>query len=196
MLEIFPCNFLYHNRIENHEQIKEKYLSLIECDHELNKDFYKEQSTWACNISSNYFGDSEHNISMFDDEFYHSIVWSPLKDAIQKLCNSISCFQAPSTFKLTKIWYNAYTENKYQECHEHGDSNFSGIYIMSMEEKNKTLFFQNQLNSAYPHSFYCFDTLHIEEGSVIIFPSSLLHSVSPCEKERVTVSFNITAEFG
>ena len=35
----------------------------------------------------------------------------------------------------------------------------------------------------------------MKEGTVIIFPSELIHYVNPVKKDRVTISFNIVTTF-
>jgi hypothetical protein len=191
MLDIFPCNFVYYTKIKNHEKIKEKYLPRILCDHEINGEFYKNKNTWNCDTSTSFFAPYENNAHLFDEQFYEEVIWEPLRTLIGELDNLVNFYTQPEKLALADIWYNIYDKGQFQECHDHAKTNFSGIYLLDLNEENKTMFYQHGAMSVYTDNFYSYNTKHIEEGNVIIFPSNLLHSVNPCESGRITISFNI-----
>ena len=80
-----------------------------------------------------------------------------------------------------------------EEIHEHtGAGDFSGIYLLELNETNKTHFYCSGGNTAMK---LLANTRNIPEGSIILFPSHLLHYVTPCEAERATVSCNISLAY-
>jgi hypothetical protein len=191
MLDIFPCQFVYYTQVENHLELKEKYLSKILDDMEANKTLYGTLNTWKCNVISSFFSDKGKNLMMFGDEFYNQVVWNPLRSLKSEMAKTISLYQFPKKIKLSEIWYNAYDSKLYQEYHNHGTSNFSGIYLFDLNETNKTVFKQDKMPSMCLDKYCLYDTSHIGEGNVIIFPSDLSHCVKPCETNRITISFNL-----
>ncbi len=128
---------------------------------------------------------------MFCDDFCDEVIWKPFKLLKEELHQTIPMYDFPEKFMLSEIWYNAYEKDYFQEYHKHGRSNFSGIYLIDLHETNKTVFMQNNPPSIITDKYFLYNTKHIKEGNVIIFPSDLSHCVNSCENNRVTVSFNI-----
>jgi hypothetical protein len=191
VLEIFPSQFVYYSKIENHSEIKQKYLPIIQEDLKTNKFLYESLTTWSCNVVSSFFGNRKKNLIMFEDDFYDEIVWKSLKKLKEELCQKVSLYEFPKKIKLTEIWYNAYEQGYFQEYHKHGRSNFSGIYLIDLHEENKTVFKQELVPSITLDKYCLYDTKHLQEGTVIIFPANLSHCVRPCENSRVSISFNL-----
>ena len=191
MLEIFPSQFVYYSKIENHSEIKQKYLPIIQEDLKTNKFLYESLTTWSCNVVSSFFGNKKKNLKMFEDDFYDEIIWKSLKELEEELYQKVSLYQFPKKIKLTEIWYNAYEKGHFQEYHKHGRSNFSGIYLIDLHEENKTVFKQELVPSITLDKYCLYDTKHLQEGTVIIFPANLSHCVRPCENSRVSISFNL-----
>jgi hypothetical protein len=190
-LNIFPSQFVYYTKVQNHSQLKERYLSKILEDLEQNKFLYESSKTWKCDVVSSFFGNKTKNLKMFGDDFCDAVVWEPLKLLKEELHQTIPMYDFPKKFMLSEIWYNAYEKDYFQEYHKHGQSNFSGIYLIDLHETNKTVFMQDDLPSIITDKYFLYNTEHIKEGNVIIFPSNLQHCVNSCENNRVTVSFNI-----
>lgn len=191
MLEIFPAQFVYSTKIKNHFQIKQKYLPIIQEDLKNNKFLYESSSSWSCDVISSFFGNKKKNLTMFGDNFYDEIVWKPLAQLKKELSEKISLYKFPKKITLTEIWYNAYEHGYFQEYHKHGRSNFSGIYLIDLHEENKTVFKQELSHSITLDKYCLYDTKHLEEGTVIIFPADLSHCVRPCENTRTSISFNL-----
>lgn len=191
VLDLFPTQFVYHTKVENHLQIKQKYLQIIREDLEKNKFLYESSKIWNCDVASSFFGNKRKNMKMFEDDFCDKIVWKPLTTLKKELTQKVPLHEFPKKVKMTEIWYNAYEKNYFQEYHKHGNSNFSGIYLLDLHENNKTVFKQDELPSTMQNKYFLYSTEHIKEGNVIIFPSNLSHCVQPCENTRISVSFNI-----
>ena len=201
MLKIFPPNFVFSQKVENHQEIKEKYYSKILDDNEKNGEYYRQTSSWYCEVSSSFFkDDGKDNFLIFDDFFMNSVVWNNFKPFFKEMRTIVDDYPLPKKSKISQIWYNFYNKGEYQDMHSHLGSvdntdTFSGIYLMHLEEPNKTTFRQEGIIPGYNSFIYEYFTDNYEEGTVILFPSCLLHLVKPCDKNRVTVSFNIKCHY-
>lgn len=196
----FPFNFIYWDKVSDHQEIKEKYLPLIlETNSKVEK-----RNKWRCEVTTSYMNDDINN-TLFDDHFIQTVVWKKFDEFLENKPPHISI---PKESYIQNIWYNYYTPGQYQEIHQHLSAHnivtekglisqlFSGIYLIDLQEKNKTVFYQpGPLPSMPTPESYTITTEHIEEGNVIFFPSSTPHYVLPCENPRVTISFNIVSVF-
>lgn len=187
----FPSNFVYWEKIDKHEEIKKKYLTLILEDSKINREKYKSQNVWECNLITNYF--EENNKTFFDEHFIENVIKEPLNDCINELG-----LKKPSYYNITSLWYNVYENGDFQEVHQHSGQTsnfFSGIYLIDLEDKNTTYFYQSGPRSDFNTFGYTFPTSHIEEGNVIIFPSFLEHYVNPVVGKKVSISFNVATSY-
>lgn len=128
---------------------------------------------------------------------------------IEKKCNEFLDeieIDLKEDFYIQSCWYNAYTNNQYQEIHNHSIGNlFSGIYYLKYDESyhSKTEFLNNYYNLNYfddtildeigKNKLFC-SSIEIEENDILIFPSNVWHRVKPSNSNqiRITVSFNIS----
>ena len=117
-------------------------------------------------------------------------------------------------YDITSFWYNYYIKGSSQEIHHHingneGISAFSVVYYPKLNEDHPTISFWNPSQSVVyyeyepkmkkifnkQHSFtQLFHQMDVKEDDIIIFPSSLFHSVPSqrVDEPRVTVSLNIS----
>ena len=108
--------------------------------------------------------------------------------------------------KMAGCWININGEGDTNSHHNHPGAHMSGVFWVKCNEKSGSLRFIN------PHTFDHFGLLDIitkeakskhllspayymrpEEGSIAIFPSSLMHHVLPNEKDvdRISIAFNL-----
>lgn len=179
----FPGPFIFYKEIGEHQEIKEKYLPMIMEDIKVNKDKYQKED-WNCDVCTSI--DSKIDF-LWDDMILDNVIWNPFDECI----STVHLVHKPYESKIRDLWFNYYTEGFYQECHVHEFCHFSGIYILSLDEENTTSFF----NRGQVYSSGTYTTKKMKEGTVIIFPSELIHYVNPVKKDRVTISFNIVTTF-
>jgi len=192
---IFPTHFVWWKRLENHEEIKERYIPIIDQDYELNSLIYNSKNDWDCNVTTSFF--SEVSVSpIFDDYFIKNVVWQTMDIMIKELHNRIK-LPIPEESHLNHMWYNKYQKGQWQEIHNHNSGNvsFSGIYLIDLNEKNNTVFYNKHNINCFYAEKSLFSTNHIEEGSVIWFPSELSHYVKPSLANRTTISFNVYSKY-
>jgi hypothetical protein len=198
---LFPTNFIWWEKVEDHSSVKQKYLQKIK----LSEENVQKKHEWDCNVSTS-FGNDYVNNSIFDKDFRDNVIWKYFDKIIE---NKPFSFDNPEASIIKEIWYNTYVPGQYQEVHCHSDISaykhgdittmtmFSGIYLIDLHEKNKTVFYQQ---GPFPcmvknRDGYYVHTFDIEEGNILFFPSSLSHYVSPAEKSRTTISFNIQCSY-
>ena len=106
--------------------------------------------------------------------------------------------------KLLDIWKNTYNKDSFQEIHDHVDSEsqFSGCIFLEDQTKDTSKFyFYNRDNTELTlwREIMNDERLgnkwwpDVKAGDIILFPSYLLHGVSPhkLRKPRTTISFNL-----
>lgn len=209
MFNTFKTDFIYHQRINNYEEINTSLLRSIE------EAKGTESVSWSqSKVTTSYHGGNDNFLS--DDYYLNNIVWDPYDKMLAEDNGSIpfSDTRRPLHSNINRIWYNVYTKGEYQEIHNHitpshtvNGSNyhisFCFIYIVELplDGKNTTVFTRMQNMIGAPASnrdeIVTSEIDEIGVGSVIIFPSHLDHYVLPfwCEGRRVTVSGNISTSY-
>ena len=133
----------------------------------------------------NYFEKDNILLDMSEEE-YNNIIWDPFSEMLRD--PNLHILHKPEESRLETIWYNVYRDNKcWHQPHTHPSSTFSGIYLLHLEGENGTVF--SQLGHHLFQQNY--DTSERTEGEVIIFPSSLQHTVASFGDHKVSISFNI-----
>ena len=206
----FPSNFVYWEKVEDHEDIKKMFLDQIKSIGNNTKDnkqgivngstSYGIEDCTLLNLLENYEG------------IANKVVWKPINEAIRQLNSNRS--GNPITIKKSLIdstWFSEYKEGGCFEYHIHNNTykpyningrqytpSFSLIYILRDEDQPNTTSFRN------PFSMYVstednfeseFDTRHeseIKEGTVLVFPATLYHNVREIQTpNRITVAINV-----
>jgi uncharacterized protein (TIGR02466 family) len=129
-----------------------------------------------------------------------------LRSFIQKSINTyFEEIIAPSKeakLYITQSWVNYSEPGQWHHSHEHPNSILSGVfYVQSDNEKDRIYFENNSYQQIqFPtekYNLYNSKTwwLEAKQGRLVIFPSSLRHSVSAvtADKTRVSLSFNTFA---
>jgi hypothetical protein len=182
----FLTDFVFWDSVPNHQQNKDALLPLIMQN--LEKTQGKQKDKWMCEVNTEFFDSHESY------QKYIGLIVNCVYPALDNMLKEISMMQ-PKISKVSNIWYNYYQEGHTQEVHTHfGKSTFSGIYVLKADEVNKTVFY-SYAASLGGYTKEVKQLTEAKEGDIVLFPSSLLHYVLPCEKERVTIAFNIDCEF-
>jgi len=180
--------FIFYCDLINHQDIKDKYYERILRLFEENK--HSNVGGWNCKVKTTFNSVVDF---LWDDYFQNSVIWNPLDQMLEK----VDLYQYPVRSFVREIWTNLYKYGEFQEVHDHvGNARniFSGIYIIDQKGDNKTSFIHNNYG-ILDNQVHTKDMDDIKEGTVIIFPSNLLHYVNPVEDDRCTISFNIRCDF-
>jgi len=194
MIYFFPGDFVFWASAPKHSEIKAELLPLIQKD--INTVNRESTNQWLCKVNTEFFDKAINS-----DKYLRLItqgIYPVLDDMFLELHSKRSNFYVPKSSQVTDIWYNHYTTASNQEVHNHQNrerlSNFSGIYLLDMNEENKTVLFSYNasLFDLGPNNKRLKEAV---EGDIIIFPSYMLHYVLPCEKARTTVAFNVLCNY-
>src|SRR6056300_769707 len=197
----FPSEFVFWDKVENHDEIKKEILPKIleDSKNKKNNPFYN----CKFNTSFNYNVKPDLNVmnkKMLDVIFFY----------LEKMFKTINF----NTEKLmiNKGWWNVYDEGEFQEEHEHSGSPIysngdlfypalSVIYILHDDNEKSSIVFRKPgpFPLMEPHCEEVFKTENvkeIKEGTILIFPYNLRHLVKPCIKPgRVTLAYNICSVY-
>ena len=111
----------------------------------------------------------------------------------------------PFKYHIDELWRNTYRQGYHQEIHHHSPADISFvIFLNDYVENDAKFYFYNERSRVtstiwkklcYSNQFYMneFWNMNPEKGSIILFPSHMLHGVSPHKSvhTRTTVSGNI-----
>lgn len=183
MIHQFEAPFVFHTSIPNHSQIQHLVLSTIQ--KQLDSNDY-DLAPGGAKTSYN------RSFTLPTKEVENAILWLPYN----MMLNEKTFTPSPVKTVCSSMWWNVYSPGDYARPHNHNKSDFSGIYIVSMNEMNKTNFHSTPPCYNLPWNVETYSTGKLKEGTVMIFPSSLMHSVDPCKEERIVISFNLTCYDG
>jgi len=201
MLVSWPSPFIFWTKINDHEEIKKELKENILNESEdfkyynsALKERQLSENKWQCEVITSYFHREE--IKHF---FTERIVKSIIENPLDELFEHKSFFnKKPREIILPEIWFNVYKPGYSQEIHAHHGATLSGIYLLELNEPNTTVFFSNTPPYKYNEDNWIggvFNTEHLEEGNVILFPAELSHSVTKCKNSRITIAFNLVFNY-
>jgi hypothetical protein len=117
------------------------------------------------------------------DDIIHEVIFPALNNMINEL--NLNKY---TNKRIIDIWCNVYSPGGYAGVHNHSRSDISGVYILHNEEPNKTVFY-NFSNCMLLNVRK--DTTELSEGNILLWPGHVLHESKPCDKNRVTIPFDI-----
>jgi hypothetical protein len=142
--------------------------------------------------------DSKINTSFCSNQNVSEETWIHLNEVISRNLNQINC--SYNNARIERIWRNVYTEENYQDPHIHPHCQWSFIIYETVDE-SKTIFFnpafkeiQNQINHSGIPEFPIDYRPKLKSGSIIIFPSFLMHMVIH-GNTGTTIAGNIKLEY-
>ena len=101
---------------------------------------------------------------------------------------------------ITNSWINTNDANQQHFLHNHNNSILSGVYYIDVEDSLPLITFNKMqlpfLLNFIPKEFTLFNStewsIPVENGSLVIFPSTLYHYVKPntSNKTRLSLAFN------
>ena len=185
MLFEFENPFIFWTSVKDHEKMKEQLVPRIRKD-SLNESLIHRPNEFM--VSSFY----SQTYDYITDEMLKNFVWDPLEQMhVEKK------IKTPKNYTLDSLWWNRYYPKGYAKVHSHAAADWSGVYLLHLEEPNLTNFyahFGHTPNTGYMNQQQTMDM--VKEGDVMIFPSFLEHAFHPGEKERIIIAFDILAHHG
>jgi cytolysin (calcineurin-like family phosphatase) len=185
MLFEFENPFVFWTSVKDHQKIKDKLVPRIKRD-SANEDLIHRPNEFM--VSSFY----SQTYDYITDEMLKNIVWDPLEQMhVEKQ------IMTPSNYTLEAFWWNVYQPGGFAKVHSHASADWSGVYLVHLEEPNQTYFyshFGHTPNTGYMNQQKILD--EAVEGDVILFPSFLEHSFHPGAKDRIIIAFDIISNHG
>lgn len=112
-------------------------------------------------------------------------------DILRDDLRSFLAYKDKDTLNIGTLWGQRYKNSDYMHTHSHGAIGYSAVLYVEFnkEEHSATRFIAPHHNPEGELDYYQPD---VEEGDLIIFPSSLYHDASPSlsEMNRTIFSFN------
>ncbi len=128
---------------------------------------------------------------------------APLYDFVQSCVteyfNQVYAPKNKVSLRITQSWFNYSKPGEWHHKHAHPNSFISGVlYMKAAKESDKIYFYNDEYRQLdVPASNYNLYNsrswwLPVETGKLMIFPSSLTHSVAPVEADdtRISLAFN------
>lgn len=122
-----------------------------------------------------------------------------LKDCLQQYTKEIIRPKNNVYLRITQSWLNFTKKGQYHHRHAHPNSLVSGcFYVNATAGEDKIYFYKDGYKqlSVLSDDFTMHNSdswwLPVETGDIILFPSSLTHSVDPVKtnETRISLSFN------
>jgi hypothetical protein len=182
MIYDFENPFVFWTKVNNHEKIKKDLMP-----HILNT---PEDRVTRQDGSRTSFFHQQYNF--FNKEIIEEIVWKPY----EQMLDEKKITDRPPHYKLSSLWFNDYEPGGRTFAHKHSTSDWSGIYILHLDEPNTTVFYCHYGEAPHTNYMNKYKVMDdIQEGYVMLFPSFMLHAAGPCIKQRVCIAFDITCEY-
>lgn len=165
--------------------------------HDYSAHMYKDTSTPGLITKSHYV--LEHK-DLIDIKLF-------CKQYLDKYVKETLCIT--NEFVITNSWFTRNPTGASHHSHNHPNSIFSGVYYLDADTSDVTFEFESTISKHFRFNYECSElngfntnsiTLSPRTGDVLIFPSWILHKVSPNtgSTDRLVLGFNsfVTGELG
>ena len=183
MIHEFNAPFVFWTKVNNHKKIKDTLVPIIKTISN------KDNSTVTVDGSTTTY--YHQTYSYFTSDMIDDIILKPIEQM-----HTEKNLNRPLRFHLDALWWNNYTSGGRTKVHKHQHADWSGIYLLHLEEPNTTTFYSQYgeaPNIGYMNQHKVMD--NAVEGDVMIFPSLMQHCADVCTKNRIIVSFDVISEF-
>lgn len=166
---------------------------------ELGRDFTPEENAFVAEQSTHK---NMGNTTSNDHYVLQNDTLVSLSDLVQKCVdqyfNSIYAPKENVKLRITQSWLNYSKPGEWHHKHSHANSFVSGVLYMKAAKNSDRIYFHKNSYSQITlptenFNLYNSDSwwLPVETGSLMLFPSSLTHSVEPVQgEERISLAFN------
>ena len=177
---------LLHLKVSDWEEKKKELLEIFEkrkSDPEAWQVGARRDS--ALDVETDYHHNYDNNLDYSED------ITEIFQDELEILADTFQC-----SVEVCTTWFEKAKKGKMHQVHNHGISGFSAVCFIQFDHKKHTpTVFLNpnladvEIANALPP--------RIREGSLIFFPSYLLHYTAPNESDtdRIILSFNTIVEY-
>ena len=183
MMELFP---LVIHSVYDEDFANEEYIEY----------FHQYRDKFPTEVVSNMGG--YQSVSDIHQDIDFVPLATRIWEMIEPCCNEITeefsnNGYSGTQLQLDNMWFNINGPGNWNVCHTHPHSFYSGVmWILAPEDSGDLVF-----RSPHEHELYGYrDSMHTippETGRVVMFPSHLLHMVTPNKsvEDRYSISFNL-----
>ncbi|AFY32945.1 TIGR02466 family protein [Calothrix sp. PCC 7507] len=182
---------IWHFSVDNYESLNAKLLHLIQVERSQD-----EQGVNMSNILGWHSVDNLHRRDDFQD------LMKIIMDNVLEVANFLKWDLDKVFLNINNCWAIVNGKFASNSVHDHPNSLLSGVYYVKSPQDCGGLFFRDPRVGAHrllpPYLEFTSWTVpsvtyKSVEGTMIIFPSWLMHGVEPnlSDEERVSISFNI-----
>lgn len=120
-------------------------------------------------------------------------------DSIRELTNPMF------TPKMQGAWVNINGKGNYNEAHNHPRTTLAACYYVRVPDKSGSFYFVNSIAEKDPINFLLKEPImksehevYPWEGTLLVFPATLMHRVgkSEAESDRISIAYNIEVVLG
>ena len=176
---------LFHFKVENWDEKKKELLKLYD-ERKKSKHFRRGNNAHSLDVETDYH-------SNYDNDFdYSDKITDIFEDELISFADATDL-----EVSICSTWFERATKNKNHTCHNHGPIGYSAVCFIQFDPKHHTpTVFMNPI-TASEHSCSLMPP-GIREGSLIMFPSYLLHYTNSNESDmdRIILSFNMETNVG
>ena len=146
------------------------------------------EPTWDSGVSSSFGTQKPEEVP--------TTVWKYLSEVVER--NLYPAQLMGKDARFGHIWKNVYQKHDYQDAHIHPHSQWS--FVIYVDVTSRTAFFNPSIHNIQNHigctnPYFPLDYKpNLEPGSIIIFPSFLMHMVNS-GNEGSTISGNLYMEY-
>ena len=183
MIHTFTPEFFFYQTVPNHEEHKRILLPKLEKD--------KERAHRGEINGTGITTSGLVNFELFHEEFVRDAIWDPFNQMLKEFDSNLNKVKLVRS-NVKTIWWNYYDPHEICNPHRHYQSDFTGIYLLHLEEPNPTKFLPtNNSSNTYPLFDGIVSSTQCKEGDVMIFPGKILHWTTPIPTPRWVVVFDI-----
>lgn len=182
------------------EMLVELLFPTYVCKFKLNRDLTQTELNFLMNVP---FRPNMGNVTGLDTQLFENTVLSDLRkfvdDRVQFCFQNIYKPEKNLKLRITQSWINYTKKDQYHHKHSHPNSFISGVFYVNANKDTDKIHFYNDEYKMIDIPAKEFTMLNcrnwwypVETGDLILFPSSLVHSVETVNTDtvRASLSFN------
>lgn len=182
---------IYHYKVINWEPKKEALLDLYK-ERSKNKEVFKVSGSIVNNldVETDYHHNYDNGQNSEENEEYSNAITDIFEDELTDFCTA-----SGYASEVGNCWFEKSSKYRFHSCHNHGPVGYSAVcFIEFNNEIHTPTVFMNPI-SADDRNLN-FVPPGVREGSLLIFPSYLMHYTAPnlSDIDRLIVSFNLITE--
>tara|TARA_R100000935_G_scaffold16132_1_gene32071 strand:- start:80 stop:676 length:597 start_codon:yes stop_codon:yes gene_type:complete len=139
---------------------------------------------------------SENNYLLDAPELSNLRQW--IQEAVEEYFVKVYCPESEVSLRITQSWCNTTSKGQIHHEHTHPNSFVSGVFYIQTNVDDRIQFLKStyRMLEVQTKDYNAWNSqtwwLPVEEDALLLFPSSLQHSVPPVkgEKDRISLSFN------